>query len=139
MGSGQCGLCYNPILGFIKASIILIYLRLGVTKQGMRVACYGLLFLTLGLTLALDLADAFECALFEYTWNSRAMDLAAQKAQGANETVTVPGYGPILESKDRKYFAGRKCFDRPKFVLAVAAGDVVVVELFGVEQLVRDY
>ncbi len=54
------GLCYNPILGFIKASMILLYLRLSGTQNGIRLACYGLLTLTLSLTLELDLADAFE-------------------------------------------------------------------------------
>jgi hypothetical protein len=122
------GLCYNPILGFIKASMILLYLRLGGTKQGVRMACYGLLFLTLSLTLALDLADAFECTPFNYTWNSRAMDLAAQKAQGANETVLIPGYGPLSGFKDGKYVTGGKCFDRPKFIL-VAAGLAILTDM----------
>lgn len=91
-------------------------------------ACYGLLFLTLSLTLALDLADAFECTPFDYTWNSRAMDLAAQKAQGANETVIIPGYGPVSGFKDGKYVTGGKCFDRPKFVL-VAAGLAILTDM----------
>ncbi len=90
--------------------------------------CYGLLFLTLSLTLALDLADAFACTPFDYTWNSRAMDLAAQKAQGANETVYIPGYGLLSGFKDGKYVVGGKCFDIVTFVL-VAAGLAIFTDI----------
>jgi hypothetical protein len=87
------GLCCNPILGFIKASMILLYLRLGGTKKGVRMACYGLLTLTLSLTLALDLADGFECSPVSYVWNQMAMDLAAQKAQNATAKFLFPVMG----------------------------------------------
>lgn len=115
------GLCYNPILGFIKASMILLYLRLGGTKKGVRLACYGLLTLTLSLTLALDLADAFECTPVSYIWNSRAMDLAAQKAQNATEQIFVPGFGYMSGFKDGKYVRGGKCFNTAMFIMVAAA------------------
>jgi hypothetical protein len=122
------GLCYNPILGFIKASMILLYLRLGGTKKGVRLACYGLLTLTLSLTLALDLADAFECTPVAYVWNSRAMDLAAQKAQNATEQKFIPGFGYITGFKNGKYVTGGHCFDRAMFIM-VAAGLAILTDL----------
>jgi Fungal rhodopsin domain len=122
------GLCYNPILGFIKASMILLYLRLGGTKKGVRMACYGLLALTLSLMLALDLADAFECTPFDYVWNNEAMDLAAQKAQNATEEYLIPGYGMLSGFKDGKYVFGGHCFDRSMFIM-VAAGLAILTDL----------
>jgi hypothetical protein len=122
------GLCYNPILGFIKASMILLYLRLGGTKRGVRMACYGLLTLTLSLTLALDLADAFECSPVAYVWNSRAMDLAVQKAQNATEEMFIPGFGMISGFKNENYVTGGTCFDRALFIM-VAAGLAILTDL----------
>jgi hypothetical protein len=122
------GLCYNPILGFIKASMILLYLRLGGTKKGVRMACYGLLSLTLSLLVALDLADAFECSPVSYVWNSRAMDLAAQKAQNATEEVFFPGYGYVTGFKHGVYVTGGHCFDTAMFIM-VAAGLAILTDL----------
>jgi len=122
------GLCYNPILGFIKASMILLYLRLGGTKKGVRMACYGLLSLTLSLTLALSLADAFECSPVSYVWNGRAMDLAAQKAQNATEVVFIPGYGPVSGFKNGVYVRGGQCFNRAMFIM-IAAGLAILTDL----------
>jgi hypothetical protein len=122
------GLCYNPILGFIKASMILLYLRLGGTKKGVRMACYGLLTLTLSLTLALDLTDGFECTPVSYVWNYMAMDLAAQKAQNATEQIFIPGYEMISGFKDGKYITGGQCFNRALFIM-VAAGLAILTDL----------
>lgn len=122
------GLCYNPILGFIKASMILLYLRIGGTKKGVRMTCYGLLALTLSLMLALDLADAFECTPFDYVWNQEAMDLAAQKAQNATEEVFFPGYGWVSGFKDGNYVYGGHCFNRPMFIM-IAAGLAILTDL----------
>ena len=115
------GLSYNPILGLIKASMILLYLRLGGTKRGVRVACYGLLILTLSLTVSLDLAALLQCMPVSYAWNSFNLDREAQKAQNATEVIAVPGYGPVSGFKNGKYVFGGRCYNRFKFVLVAAA------------------
>ena len=91
-------------------------------------ACYGLLSLTLSLTLALSLADAFECSPVSYVWNGRAMDLAAQKAQNATEVVFIPGYGPVSGFKNGVYVRGGQCFNRAMFIM-IAAGLAILTDL----------
>lgn len=115
------GMCYNPILGLVKASMILLYLRLGGTKRGVKIACYGLLFLTLSLTVSLELADLLQCMPISYAWDNLALDRAAQEAQNATEVVILPGYGPVSGFKNGKYVYGGRCYDRVKFVMVAAA------------------
>ena len=121
-------LCYNPILGFVKASMILLYLRLGGTKDGVRIACYLLLFINFALTISIFAADALQCLPFEYNWNALAMDLAAQKAAGANEPGMTP-YGPVPSGfKDGRYVTGGKCFNQIDFLM-IAAGLTIFTDL----------
>ena len=121
-------LCYNPILGFVKASMILLYLRLGGTKDGVRIGCYLLLFINFALTISIFVADALQCLPFEYNWNALAMDLAAQKAAGANEPGMTP-YGPVPSGfKDGRYVTGGKCFNQIDFLM-IAAGLTIFTDL----------
>lgn len=71
-------LFYNPVLGLVKASMILLYLRLGGTKKGVRTGCYVLLFVVFGHAFGTTVADLLQCLPIAYNWDRVAMDQAAQ-------------------------------------------------------------
>ncbi|PQE20454.1 cfem domain-containing protein [Rutstroemia sp. NJR-2017a WRK4] len=121
-------LCYNPILGMIKASMILLYLRLGGIRTGVRIASYVLLAINFGLIISIFLVDMFQCVPFRYNFYSTEMDLAAQKAAGATDPGIGP-YGPVTTGfKDGKYVKGGRCIDSINFLL-ITAGLTIVTDL----------
>lgn len=71
-------LFYFPVLGLVKASMILLYLRLGGTKKGVRIGCYVLLFIIIAQTISTSVADLLQCLPITYNWDRIAMDKAAQ-------------------------------------------------------------
>jgi hypothetical protein len=71
-------LFYYPVLGLVKASMILLYLRLGGTKRGVQIGCYVLLVIISAHTVGTSVADIFQCLPIQYNWNRFAMDQAAQ-------------------------------------------------------------
>ncbi|PVH78614.1 hypothetical protein DL98DRAFT_634327 [Cadophora sp. DSE1049] len=122
------GITYNPILGLIKASMILLYLRLGGTKTGVRTACCVLfIFNFLFITGAL-VADIFQCWPITYIWNRRAMDRAAQIAAGATEPGVYRGYPVPTGFKDGEYVQGGECIDMGNFLL-ITAGISILTDL----------
>ncbi|KAH9215792.1 hypothetical protein DL95DRAFT_499750 [Leptodontidium sp. 2 PMI_412] len=122
------GITYNPILGLIKASMILLYLRLGGTKTGVRTACYVLfIFNFLFITGAL-VADIFQCWPMTYIWNRRAMDRAAQLAAGATDPGTYRDRPVPTGFKDGEYVKGGDCIDMGNF-LVITAGISIFTDL----------
>ncbi|KAK0099950.1 hypothetical protein ONS95_013228 [Cadophora gregata] len=122
------GITYNPILGLIKASMILLYLRLGGTKTGVRTACCVLfIFNFLFITGAL-MADIFQCWPITYTWNRYAMDRAAQIAAGATDPGVYYGYPIPTGFKNGKYVHGGECIDMGNFLL-ITAGISILTDL----------
>lgn len=114
------GITYNPTLGLIKASMILLYLRLGGTKTGVRTACYVLfIFNFLFITGAL-VTDIFQCWPMSYIWNRRAMDRAAQLAVGATDPGTYRGRHLLNGFKNGQYVKGGDCIDMANFLLVTA-------------------
>ncbi|KAM0153519.1 hypothetical protein ACHAQE_002856 [Botrytis cinerea] len=113
-------LCYNPILGFVKASMILLYLRLGGIRQRVRYASYALLCINFALMIAVFFVDMFQCVPFSYNFYSTEMDLAAQIKANATDPGIGP-YGPVSSGfKDGKYITGGKCINGVNFILSTA-------------------
>ncbi|KAF7919840.1 hypothetical protein EAE99_008385 [Botrytis elliptica] len=113
-------LCYNPILGFVKASMILLYLRLGGIRQTVRYASYALLCINFALMIAIFFVDMFQCVPFSYNFYSTEMDLAAQIKANATDPGIGP-YGPVASGfKDGKYISGGKCINGVNFILSTA-------------------
>ncbi|KAH8585862.1 hypothetical protein B0O99DRAFT_586780 [Bisporella sp. PMI_857] len=104
-------LLYNPILGFVKASILLLYLRLVESIKNLRMACYGIMAFNFALMISTFIADLMQCLPVEYNWNSPYMDIAAQKAAGAD---------PLTGMKDGVVVKGGKCFHQTDFYVATA-------------------
>jgi hypothetical protein len=122
------GITYNPILGLIKASMILLYLRLGGTKTGVRTACYVLfVFNFLFITGAL-ITDIFQCWPMTYIWNRRAMDKAAQAIAGATDPGNYRGRQLLTGFKDGAYVKGGDCIDMGNFLL-ITAGISIFTDL----------
>lgn len=111
-------LLYNPILAFIKASVILLYLRLGGTKRTIRLASYSLITFTFLLMVAIFLTVIFQCSPFEYNYNAYAMDLAAQQAAGAN----------AQGMKNGVYVTGGHCIAQTDFYL-ISSGFTILTDL----------
>lgn len=121
-------LCYNPILGFIKASMILLYLRLGGVRQSVRYASYAFLCINFALMISIFFVDMFQCVPFSYNFYAAGMDLAAQIKANA----TDPGigtYGPVTSGfKDGKYVTGGKCINTISFLM-ITAGLTIFTDL----------
>lgn len=122
------GITYNPILGLIKASMILLYLRLGGTKTGVRIACYVLFVFNIGFTTGAIIADIFQCLPISYIWDRRSMDLAAQAAAGANQPGILRGYPVPTGFKNGDYIEGGECINMPNFLL-ITAGISIFTDL----------
>ncbi|ESZ92753.1 hypothetical protein SBOR_6865 [Sclerotinia borealis F-4128] len=121
-------LCYNPILGFIKASMILLYLRLGGLRQSVRYASYALLSINFALMISIFFVDMFQCIPFSYNFSSADMDLAAQMKANATDPGIGP-CGPVTSGfKDGKYVTGGKCIKVINFLL-VTAGLTIFTDL----------
>lgn len=78
-------LFYYPVLGLVKVSMILLYLRLGGTKRGVQIGCYILLLIISGHTLGTSIADIFQCLPVPYAWDRVAMDQAAQVSKSSSD------------------------------------------------------
>lgn len=121
-------LCYNPILGFVKASMILLYLRLGGIKQSVRYASYVLLGVNFALMISIFFVDMFQCIPFRYNFYSTEMDLAAQIKANATDPGIGPN-GPVTTGfKDGKYVAGGRCINSLNFIL-ITAGLTIFTDL----------
>ncbi|TGO82286.1 hypothetical protein BPOR_0872g00070 [Botrytis porri] len=113
-------LCYNPILGFVKASMILLYLRIGGIRPRVRYASYALLCINFTLMIAIFFVDMFQCIPFSYKFYSTEMDLRAQIKVDATDPGIGP-YGPVASGfKDGKYITGGKCINSVIFLFSTA-------------------
>lgn len=83
-------LFYYPVLGLVKTSMILLYLRLGGTKRGVQIGCYVLLIIISAHTVGTSVADIFQCLPVQYSWDRIAMDQAAQVSQPLRATSISP-------------------------------------------------
>jgi hypothetical protein len=104
-------LLYNPILSFIKLSMLLLYLRLGGNKPKIRIACYSLSGLIVALMVGIFFADLFQCQPFRYTYDFSRMDKVAQIAAGADANGMVNGV----------VIKGGQCIKQVEFFLSSAA------------------
>lgn len=62
-------LLYNPILAFVKASILLFLLRLGGQKPGVRYAIYGLFTFNALQAVAIFLVALLQCIPIKANWD----------------------------------------------------------------------
>ena len=62
------GMLYNPCLGFIKASLIIFFLRLAPHRR-FRWACYALLTLATVCAVGCTLVAIFSCNPVDFHWN----------------------------------------------------------------------
>lgn len=104
------GLLYNPILTCVKNAAILFYLRLGISKQHLRFACYAFLVINNCIFLGVLISDALQCTPTRYIWDAKVMDAQAQLKAGADANGMVNG----------KLIKGGKCINFPVMVLTSA-------------------
>ncbi|KAL4931812.1 uncharacterized protein BDV17DRAFT_288396 [Aspergillus undulatus] len=104
-------LLYNPILAIVKASVIVFLFRLEDRRPVIHWNLHVLFWVNLLLMVAIFLADLFQCTPLHYVYDYPAMDLAAQRAAGADETGMSNG----------KVIKGGKCIGQIEFFLSSAA------------------
>jgi hypothetical protein len=110
-----------PILGLVKSSMILLYLRLGAANRKVEIACWVLLWLNSGLYFSVFMTWIFRCLPIHYNWDMVAMDQIAQAAANATEPGLTP-FGPRPTGfKDGKYIAGGHCVNFQELVIVSGA------------------
>ncbi|KAF4974248.1 hypothetical protein FZEAL_8828 [Fusarium zealandicum] len=65
---------YNPILAFVKTSVLIFLLRLGREKDNVRLAIIGLLTFNLVQTVATFLCILLQCTPISFFWESGALN-----------------------------------------------------------------
>lgn len=111
-------LLYHPIMSVVKASVILFLLRIDDKRRRVDWSLKALFVFNLALMVGTFFADLFQCTPLHYTYDYPAMDLAAQKAAGADEEGMLNG----------KEIKGGYCIDQVGFFLA-AAGLAVLTDV----------
>ncbi|KAB2577645.1 Cfem domain-containing protein [Lasiodiplodia theobromae] len=111
-------LLYHPILSIVKMSVILFLLRIDDKRRRVDWSLKGLFVFNVLLMVSTFFADLFQCTPWRYTIDYPAMDLAAQKAAGADEDGMLNG----------KEIKGGHCIDQAGFFLA-AAGLAVLTDV----------
>ncbi|OJD30842.1 cfem domain-containing protein [Diplodia corticola] len=111
-------LLYHPVLSIVKMSVILFMLRIDDKRRRVDWSLKGLMIFNVLLMVSTFLADLFQCTPWHYTFDYPAMDLAAQKAAGADEEGMLNG----------KEITGGYCIDQVGFFLA-AAGLAVLTDV----------
>ncbi|KAK2797127.1 hypothetical protein FQN51_008772 [Onygenales sp. PD_10] len=104
-------LLYNPVLAFVRASIIIFILRLGGLRKHIRRSLLILFVVNFCLMIGIFFADLFQCSPVHYAWDYHAMDKAAQRAAGADANGM----------KDGKLIKGGKCIKRRNFFVSSAS------------------
>ncbi len=108
-------LLYNPILAIVKASVIIFLFRLEDRRPVVLWNLRILFCVNIALMIAIFLADLFQCTPMHYFYDGPAMDLAAQKAAGADENGM----------KDGKLVKGGTCISQIHFFLISAAFTII--------------
>lgn len=103
-------LLYHPTLSVVKASAILFLLRIGDKRKRVDWSLKGLLVFNVAMIVGTFFANLFQCTPLHYTFDYPAMDLAAQKAAGADENGMVDG----------KVVKAGYCIDQAGFFIAAA-------------------
>ncbi|OBT65874.1 hypothetical protein VE03_05433 [Pseudogymnoascus sp. 23342-1-I1] len=111
-------LLYNPILSFVKASVIFFLLRIGNTHRIARISLWVALALNLALAISIMFACAFQCTPARYVYAAAEMDRAAQIAAGADSDGKVNG----------EVVKGGHCIHQIQFFLS-SAGLTVLTDL----------
>ncbi|OMP82951.1 hypothetical protein BK809_0001142, partial [Diplodia seriata] len=111
-------LLYHPILSVVKLSVILFLLRIDDKRRRVDWSLKGLFTFNVLLMVSTFLADLFQCTPWHYTFDYPAMDLAAQKAAGADEDGMLNG----------KEIKAGSCIDQVAFFLS-AAGLAVLTDV----------
>lgn len=65
---------YNPILGLVKASVLLFLLRLGGQKPSVQWSIHALNIFNTGLMIAIFLVVLLQCKPISFNWNTSAPD-----------------------------------------------------------------
>ncbi|KAL3478836.1 hypothetical protein BJX99DRAFT_256043 [Aspergillus californicus] len=112
-------LLYNPILAIVKASIIAFIFRLEDRRPVVRWNLHILFWVNLGLMVSIFLADLFQCTPLHYVYDYPAMDLAAQRAAGADTSGM----------KEGKLVKGGSCIDQVGFFLG-SAGLTILTDIW---------
>ncbi|KAK2796440.1 hypothetical protein FQN50_009551 [Emmonsiellopsis sp. PD_5] len=102
---------YNPILAFVRASIIIFILRLGGLRKHIIRSLLLLLVVNFCLMISIFFSDLFQCSPVHYAWDYIEMDKAAQQAAGADANGM----------KDGKLIKGGKCIEREHFFVSTAS------------------
>lgn len=108
-------LLYNPILAIVKASVIVFLYRLEDRRPIVLWNLRILFCVNIALMIAIFFADLFQCTPMHYFYDKPVMDLAAQKAAGADENGM----------KDGKLVTGGTCISQIKFFLISAAFTII--------------
>ncbi|RDW77661.1 hypothetical protein BP6252_05714 [Coleophoma cylindrospora] len=106
---------YNPILSFVKGSVIVFLLRLVGTKRSVRISLWAVFVFNFALSIVVGITDLCQCTPYNYVFDYPRMDAEAQKAAGANSLGQVDGVT----------ITGGYCINQLDFFLAVAALTVV--------------
>lgn len=115
------GITTAPVLGLVKSSMILLYIRLGNAKREAQIASYILFWFNTGLYFCVFLVWSFRCRPMRYVWDSMAMDQVAQIRANATEPG-VGAFGPIPTGfKDGKYVTGGTCVNFEDLVIVTGA------------------
>lgn len=123
---------YNPILSFVKASVIFFLLRVGNSNRTVRIWLWATLSINLASGIAIFFACAFQCSPARYVYGYPEMDLAAQKAAGADIYGKVNGVlveGGHCKPSRVPFFLGTAGFNVLTDLLVLAIPTVIVWEL----------
>jgi hypothetical protein len=66
-------LFYNPILAFVKASVLLFLLRLGGQKPGVKMVIYGLMTFNGLQAIAIFITATLQCLPIEANWDAAVL------------------------------------------------------------------
>lgn len=87
---------YHPLMGAIRASIILFLFRIGDQRRHIRFALILVFWLNVGYSISTFIANILTCSPVSYSWDSPRTD----------------------HMVDGKLVPGGKCFDSLRFILA---------------------
>jgi hypothetical protein len=106
-------LLYNPILVFVKASVLLFLMRFQDNRWFIKRSLQGFFVANVMLGVSIFLADLFQCTPIRYMYDSIMMDINAQIQAGANPATGLTPDGKLIK-------AGH-CINQTAFVISSAA------------------
>lgn len=106
-------LLYNPILGLVKASVLIFLFRIEDNRWFIRRTLQCFFVLNICLAIAIFLADLFQCTPIRYMYDSIMMDIEARIKAGVDPMTGLRPDGTIV--------TGGHCINKTAFVLSSAA------------------